>query len=297
MRLSKTTRHTRFCACPIMVLAIGLICTNLCDANQSARQRSGKAGQKAGRAKLGEQYVLPIRREFEVNQVSRQALMFIPKSALRTPTPVVFVFHGSGATVRDYANKRKFHTLWPNAIWVYPQGLPRGEGKQPDKTVWRIELPGAQGNPDIEFFDHMLSYLKHEFRLDEQRIYASGNSNGGFFTYLLWHERADIFAALGPSACFSKFALSGLKPLPVYHVAGRKDDKVPFWKQSATIADIKVINKCGEAVKLPARGCTRFPSEAKAPLVTFIHPGGHDYPDAAGPMLVRFLKQHQRKSR
>ena len=35
-----------------------------------------------------------------------------------------------------------------------------------------------------------------KFKIDEKRVYATGHSNGGGFTYLLWTCRPDAFAAL-----------------------------------------------------------------------------------------------------
>ena len=46
----------------------------------------------------------------------------------------------------------------------------------------------------------MLTTLKKDYRVDEKRIYATGHSNGGGFTYLLWAARGDVFAAVAPCA-------------------------------------------------------------------------------------------------
>ena len=59
---------------------------------------------------------------------------------------------------------------------------------------------GAQEDRDLKFFDAMLADLIKEGRVDERRVYATGHSNGGAFTYLLWAERGDVFAAFAPSA-------------------------------------------------------------------------------------------------
>ena len=53
---------------------------------------------------------------------------------------------------------------------------------------------GDQGDRDLKFFDEVLSTLKKEYKVDANRVYATGHSNGGAFTYLLWGERGDVFA-------------------------------------------------------------------------------------------------------
>ncbi len=35
----------------------------------------------------------------------------------------------------------------------------------------------------------LLARLKQDYRVDEMRVYATGHSNGGSFTHLLWAER------------------------------------------------------------------------------------------------------------
>ena len=84
-----------------------------------------------------------------------------------------------------------YHELWPEAIAVYMQGLNTPgaltdpEGKKPgwQKTV------GDQNDRDLKFFDAVLATLKKDYKVDEKRIYATGHSNGGGFTYLLWAAR------------------------------------------------------------------------------------------------------------
>ena len=46
----------------------------------------------------------------------------------------------------------------------------------------------------------MLARLKTDYKVDDKRIYSTGHSNGGGFTYLLWAARGDVFAAFAPSA-------------------------------------------------------------------------------------------------
>jgi poly(3-hydroxybutyrate) depolymerase len=48
--------------------------------------------------------------------------------------------------------------------------------------------------------------LRKDYKTDAKRIYATGHSNGGEFTYLLWHARGKEFAAFAPSGALN-FAL------------------------------------------------------------------------------------------
>jgi polyhydroxybutyrate depolymerase len=53
-------------------------------------------------------------------------------------------------------------------------------------------------------FDAVLATLKIAYKVDEKQIYATGHSNGGGFTYLLWAARWDEFAAIAPCAAAAR---------------------------------------------------------------------------------------------
>lgn len=140
------------------------------------------------------------RREWLVDGVRREALVYVPPSAKSAATPVVFAFHGHGGTMGHAARTFGYHTLWPEALVVYPQGLPT-PGRLTDpagkKAGWQSRI-GDQGDRDLKFFDALLAALQADYRVDEKRRYATGHSNGGSFTYLLWAARGGPVCGLGP---------------------------------------------------------------------------------------------------
>ncbi|MEI2725951.1 MAG: alpha/beta hydrolase-fold protein [Verrucomicrobiota bacterium] len=232
------------------------------------------------------------RREWLVDGVRREALVYVPPSAKSAATPVVFAFHGHGGTMGHAARTFGYHTLWPEALVVYPQGLPT-PGRLTDpagkKAGWQSRI-GDQGDRDLKFFDALLAALQADYRVDEKRRYATGHSNGGSFTYLLWAARGDQFAALAPSAAPAGRNLALLKPKPVLHVAGEKDALVKFAWQQQTMNALRKLNDCGEG-KPWAKACTVYESKRGAPVVTFLHSGAHQFPAAAPALIVRFFQE------
>ena len=195
--------------------------------------------------------------------------------------------------MRNSARLWSYHVLWPEALVVYPQGLVTpGPLTDPEghQTGWQIAA-GLQGNRDLKFFDAMLASLRQEFRVDDRHIYCTGHSNGGAFTYLLWAERGDQFAAFAPVAAVDAKSLLKLKPKPVFHVAGENDPLVKFAWQQQMIAGLRRRNQCGPAQPVE-KGTVTYPSKIGAPVVTFIHSGGHEFPAEARPLIVAFFKQH-----
>jgi polyhydroxybutyrate depolymerase len=238
-------------------------------------------------------------REWTLGGVTRTALIYVPANATTGSTPVVFAFHGHGGTARA-ASRWAYQTLWPEAICVYMQGLPTPgmtdpEGKLPG---WQ-NAPGIQDDRDLKFFDEVLAALKRDYKIDEKRIYATGHSNGGGFTYLLWAARGEVFAAMAPSAAGPARNLASLKPKPALHLAGEHDDTVPFANQKRAMDAVRKLNACERDGKPWASVGTLvgtiYPSTSGAPFVSLIHPGTHTFPMEEAPALItRFFKENPR---
>lgn len=238
----------------------------------------------------------PEVREWTVDGVTREALIYRPagKAAAAGGAPVIFAFHGHGGNMRQAARSFGLHEEWPEAVVIYPQGLKTPglltdpEGK---RTGWQ-SVPRAQEGRDLKFFDAMLASLRSEGGIDGKRIYATGHSNGGGFTYLLWAERPEVFAAFAPVAATPSVTAAPMVPKPVIHLAGKTDPLVKFAWQEKTINYVRKLNVCGEGVPWAAdASCTFYPSAKGAPVVTFIHDGGHKYPSEAPALIVKFFKE------
>jgi polyhydroxybutyrate depolymerase len=232
------------------------------------------------------------RQEIVLEGVTREALIYAPADAKTKPCPLIFGWHGHGGNMRNVSRSYHFHDLWPEAVVVYPQGLNTPgqltdpEGKKPG---WQGRV-GLQGDRDLKFFDAMWAKLHEAYQIDDNRVYSTGHSNGGGFTYLLWAERGDKFTAMAPSASAGRNK-GTMKPMPVLHLAGENDPLVKFSWQQAMIEGLRRLNGTGEPKtwELDAR-CTIYPSEKGTPVITALHPGGHEYLPEAPEIIVKFFK-------
>lgn len=238
------------------------------------------------------------RMNWQVDGEQRVALVHMPVGASVQLPPLVFGFHGHGGRAQGAARKFRLHKLWPEAVVVYMQGVPtpgRLNDPQGKKTGWQHD-PAAFDGRDLKFFDAVLETMMKQHDINPARIYATGHSNGGGFTYLLWLNRQDVFAAIAPSAAAHQ-ALKDAEPVPVpvMHIAGRKDTLVKFEWQKAVMKRVCEINQCGrEGVPWADGACQRFATSDRAPLLSCIHDGGHNYPVIAPELIVRFFQEHQR---
>lgn len=232
---------------------------------------------------------------WKIGDLEREALVYVPEtSSKEQPPPLIFAFHGHGGRAEYSARRFAFHELWPEAVCVYPLGLPTPvplldpEGK---RSGWQ-KYVGDQADRDLKFFDAMFATMKLDHHIDPQRVYVAGHSNGGYFTYVLWAARGDELTAVAPVAAgLSIRDFKSQKPKPVLHVAGENDQIVRFGLQERTLQQIRDLNGCDATGKPAGQFCTEYSSEKGPPVVTYIHPGGHEIPDDAPKRIVEFFKQ------
>jgi polyhydroxybutyrate depolymerase len=222
---------------------------------------------------------------WNVDGATRQAIVYSP-SKIGGKTPLVFSFHGHGDTAVNFEGVG-LQDAWPEAVIVYPQGLPSSRDGAPG---WQNE-PGLDGDRDLKFVDQAISELHKTFPIDDSRIYATGFSNGARFSYLLWAVRPNIFAAFGPVAGMLAPSLKLREPKPVVHIAGQQDRTNAFDVQVQSIELAKQVNGVSGKGKSCGHECVLYAGKG-APVMTMIHPGGHTYPDGTSELIVRFFKQH-----
>ena len=223
---------------------------------------------------------------WQVDGETREAIVYVPASPEGERVPLVLSFHGYGDNMQNF-QYTNIHVAWPDAIVVYFQGLERRGGL----PGWQVERGG--GDRDLKLVDVALGWLRETYNVDDDRIYATGFSNGGMFTYLLWAERPDVFAAYAPVAARLRPSVRPRQPGPVFHVAGERDRVVRFADQEAAIAVAIEVNSV-EATTSCGAGCTVHGAGTAAPVMTWIHPGAHVYPRGTSQRIVSFFREHSR---
>lgn len=231
--------------------------------------------------------------EFRIEGVSRRAAVVEPEGN-SGPMPLILVFHGHGGNIRTTLRQFNIHSLWPQALIVYPEGLPAVGINDPDgkKNGWQ-KNPGELGDRDLKFTDAILKQMRADYRIDNKRIYAMGHSNGARFTYVLWAERGETFAAYNAACSPAGLLVQKMSPASAFIVAGKSDPIVPFASQKLTIESVAKLDR----VREPGRDSGYF-HFAEGPggleLATYVHPGGHSYPREAMSMAIEFFKRHSK---
>jgi polyhydroxybutyrate depolymerase len=227
-----------------------------------------------------------------IDGVPRFAVVYAPSvQQARAKAPLIFAFHGHGDNAWFASEQFAFQTLWPEAVVVYPEGLPTPAASDPqgERRGWQHQ-PGEVGDRDLKLFDAMLRSLRRKFHVDDQRVYAAGFSNGGFFDYILWARRPQEFAAFAACAAALRAPLQLSVPKPVLVVAGEQDQRVPFDEQRKNVETLRKINGCTGEGRPWESVATRYDSPGGAPVVAYIHPYGHAVRRAATELIVKFFQ-------
>jgi polyhydroxybutyrate depolymerase len=210
----------------------------------------------------------------------RPVEVVVPEGLSDDPAPLVLVLHGysgTGATQRQYfdfegeAAARGF-------LLVYPDGTTDLRGDQ----FWNATDACCNFNgstvDDVAYLTAVIDHVAGIHAVDPDRIYLAGHSNGGFMSYRMACERADLIAAV-VSLAGATFADPGdcrpTEPVSVAQVHGTDDSVIvydggsivgtPYPSAATTAATWAAYNGCDTSI---------VPGDDELDLVPSIDPDG-----------------------
>ncbi|MBI9071549.1 MAG: prolyl oligopeptidase family serine peptidase [Melioribacteraceae bacterium] len=169
--------------------------------------------------------------------VELEYLLYTPDNYSETDEklPLLLFLHGSGERGNDL-NKVKVH------------GPPKliEEGKKFPFIVVSPQCPEGKWW-SIEDLEALLNNIIEQYKVDEDRIYLTGLSMGGFGTWEFAIEFPGKFAAIAP-VCGggNKFAVDRIKHIPIWVFHGAKDNVV---KPEQSEVMVEALEKVGSDVK------------------------------------------------
>jgi polyhydroxybutyrate depolymerase len=255
------------------------------------------------------------------NGVRRSYLVHIPSGYdPEKPFPLVVVIHGAFDTARGIEKFSGFSMLADreNFVVLYPNGM----GLFGYLQHWNAgHCCGKAANDnwdDVGFLAAAIEDVQARLKIDADRIYMVGFSNGGMLTYRFAAEKGDMLAAAAPMAASiggrpSKDAPEWRIPKPVQPVAmmivhGLADDDVPYeggvsryrggtrtyWSVEESVRFWTVNNGCermtggrslnGDAIRLKSWGGCRNNADV---ALLLIKGWGHVWP---GPYFTSDLE-------
>jgi polyhydroxybutyrate depolymerase len=231
-------------------------------------------------------------KQWTIGSAKRTALVAMPKVFPASGAPLVLVFHGHGGTAPNMTRAMPIHSEWPEAIVIYPQGLPSpgSIGDREGRNAGWQSSPGSLNDRDVKFVDSLLVWAKATYRVDTNRVFATGHSNGGWFTYVLWTMRPNQFAAFAPAAAVFGRMAQEARPKSAMIIAGANDRLVAFGLQRRTIDAVLRLNQADTA-GLPWAGAAKLHKSRLAETVVYVYPGAHPLPADAAMLVAKFFKE------
>jgi len=237
--------------------------------------------------------------ELDVDGTKRKYLLYVPASVTKEkPAPLLLVFHGGGG--HDY-NMPRFTGFDELAgahgfLVAYPDSV---------NTHWNDGRALSTAD-DVGFVRALIAKVKRDFPVDSARIYATGISNGGFFSQRLACDLSDQISAVASVAATIPEPLVPIchpaQPVSVMFIQGTDDplvhidggnvarthgrnislaDSVRFWLDHNKItgkpesADLPSHDTNGTSVHRDVYSGGRLQSEV---VVYTIRGGGHTWP-------------------
>lgn len=134
----------------------------------------------------------------EHDGLNREYLLYVPSTYDGTRKfPLLFNFHGFGGTASSHSRVADMRSLADEEkfLLVYPQGSLIGGYSHWNAATQSLE--NKSNADDIGFVGKMISAISASHRVDDERIYACGYSNGAFFSYYLACYLSNKIAAVG----------------------------------------------------------------------------------------------------
>lgn len=158
----------------------------------------------------------------------RQYLLALPQSFDENKIyPLIMAFHFSGGSATAMAQLTRLHKLSADYIVVYPQAQVEewNEGCDCNKPA-RLKID------DVGFVDAILADMASRYKIDPDRVFATGYSQGGLFVQNLACKRSDVFRAVAVVSAPMSMQLASncapTNPISVLMIHAANDEVLPF---------------------------------------------------------------------
>ena len=157
--------------------------------------------------------------DYQKKSVSGREIHVYAPSGLKENSPLLISCHG----MDQDPNYQQSNTHWEAVadtagfVVVYPRG---GTGM----STWDIS-----GDKDTKWMTEIIDQMYTDYKIDKKRVYLSGFSMGGMFTYHSMSKIADKIAAFAPTSGTNVMGASkAQRPVPIIHPHGTNDDVLPY---------------------------------------------------------------------
>lgn len=236
--------------------------------------------------------------------LDRSYRLYIP-AGLSAPAPLVVMLHGGFGSAQQAERAYGWNQLADSAMVAvaYPDGI----GRAWNTNGGCCGRPGREGIDDVGFIDAVVNDIGTHIAIDQNRIYATGISNGGMMAYALACNTA-TFAAIGADAATQLDACAAPRPTSVMHIHGTADRMIRYdGEPGVGVARIdgppvpevnafwRNVDQCAAPAVTsdgPVATSTSDCPDGRAVVLVTVDGGGHDWPGFATQTLWQFFASH-----
>ncbi len=169
------------------------------------------------------------------------------------PTPLVVALHGMGGDENSY-------------FTFYDNGIVKREAEAHGFIVVCPKGRGSAsmylGEAERDVLD-VITAIKRDYKIDEDRVYLTGHSMGGYGTWSLAIKYPALFAAIGPiSGGGNPAALKAITHVPEIVIHGDKDPTVPVERSRVMVKAAKELGIEIKYVEVPGGNHTDIAAPA-----------------------------------
>lgn len=152
---------------------------------------------------------------YKVAGVDRQTILYAP-SGLGAKPPLVYVIHGFNMSGQQEVTLTQMNKVADTAkfVVVYPNALKNGS----DQQSWDLA-----GTTDYNYIMSLIDTVEGRYKIDRNRVYISGFSQGGFFSFNLGCRHGDKIAAIAPVSGLLNQTCTLKRPLPTHFTYGTNE--------------------------------------------------------------------------
>ena len=180
--------------------------------------------------------------EFTHKGLDRYYYIQLAHTEAEGSSSVLFNLHGYGSNALEQMYYTNFNNLANtkenNFILIHPQGAPLNTVLTSSSSHWNSGgwTIGSTVD-DVDFIDTIIKLVSQKYNLNQDRIYSTGMSNGGFMSYhLACNLSSKIAAVASVTGSMSKETYEDCNPdhpTSILQVHGTIDATVPFEGNSA----------------------------------------------------------------
>jgi poly(3-hydroxybutyrate) depolymerase len=166
-----------------------------------------------------------------VNGVTRQYLLYIPKTLPAAPSLLLYLHGAHGGMYEGQNLGWTTKASQMNFISAYPQALPNNAGI----TSWNLYFNNSFTNPpdDVAFIKLLIQTVELGLAVDSHKVFVTGFSLGGFMTNRVGVELGGLVAAIAPVSGELWESTGGTvpneaAPVSVLMLNGSADTSVPY---------------------------------------------------------------------